>query len=129
MKGYDREGALTWLMEPNTHRIFDDYWKHWAKTQRASGETTCTVAEMRRVMHEAIERIPGPKSKQFRNSEGVAKEVGGLAAEQRGTLGWMLDLEIDKLKLKDTDRIKLPYDNVKKGHKVDPLRALEDLAP
>lgn len=88
--GYNREAAPTMLMSPATHRAFDNFWKSWARAQ-PKGRKTCTVAEMRGVMHAAINQIPN------------------LTPRQRGTLAWQLELELQALGLQDTSSVRIPY--------------------
>ena len=78
------------LMDPATHRAFDNSWKSWARAQ-PRGRKTCTVAEMRQVMHTAIDQIPN------------------LNARQRGVLAWQLELELQSLGLRDADSVRIPY--------------------
>lgn len=88
--GYNREAAPTALLPPGTHRAFDNFWKNWARAQ-PSGRKTCTVAEMRQVMHAAIAQIPN------------------LTPAQRGTLAWQLELELQAMGLQDTSTVRIPY--------------------
>ncbi len=88
--GYSREGALTMLLDPATHRGFDNYWKNWARAQ-PRGRPPFTVAEMRNVMQAAVDQIPN------------------LTPGQRGALAWQLELEIFGLGLNGTDTVRIPY--------------------
>jgi hypothetical protein len=92
---YSREAAPTLLLDPATHRAFDNQWKQWAIAQRRAGRTECTIGEMRRVMHAAIDNIPN------------------MPPRVKGALAWQLDLEIQSLGLADSLPIALPYSNVK----------------
>lgn len=87
---YSRAGALTMLMDPATHRAFDNHWKNWAHAQ-PSGRTTFTVAEMRGVMHAAVDQIPN------------------LTPGQRGAVAWQLELELFGLGLNDASIVRIPY--------------------
>jgi hypothetical protein len=92
--GYSRSAAPTALLDPATHRAFDNQWKQWAIAQRRAGRTDCSIRQMRAVMHAAIDNIPN------------------LPPKVRGALAWQLDLEINALGLADNDRVPLPYPNV-----------------
>ncbi|MDM0032292.1 hypothetical protein QTI33_09140 [Variovorax sp. J22P271] len=88
--GYNRNSAPTNLMSPTTHRAFDNFWKAWARGQPRS-RRTCTVAEMRQVMHAAIDQIPN------------------FTPGQRGALAWQFELELHALGLQDTNVVRIPY--------------------
>jgi hypothetical protein len=92
--GYSRSGALTDLLDPATHRAFDDQWKSWAIAQRRAGRTECSVGELRQVMFRAILGIPN-----------ISQRVQGL-------LTWRLALELHELGLSLDDVVDLPYANV-----------------
>ncbi|WP_148699514.1 DUF4157 domain-containing protein [Candidatus Nitrososphaera evergladensis] len=91
---YSRRRALTTLLDPATHRAFDDHWKNWAIRQRRAGRVNCTVGEMRQVMFDAIEQIPN------------------MPQRTRNVLRWRMELELNELGLGLGDSIDLPYANI-----------------
>jgi hypothetical protein len=91
LPNYSRRAAPTLLLDPPTHRAFDNQWKAWAIAQRRAGRTDCSIAEMRQVMHSAIDNIPN------------------LPPRVRGAVAFQLDLEIQALGLADHDRVPLPF--------------------
>jgi hypothetical protein len=99
-RGYKRGRADTVLLERDIHRAFDQYWKDWAIAQREAGRKDVSVGEMYKVMLEAIDQIPD------------------IPQRMKNAIAWRLELELFRdLRLKHTDRVTLPYPNVKKKKK------------
>jgi hypothetical protein len=94
---YSRSSALTVNLPRNIHRALDAYWKEWAIGRRRAGETHCDVAELRQTMLEAIDQAPG------------------LSARAKGTLGHMLQVELEHLGLRPGTAVELPYPNIRRA--------------
>nr|WP_281375261.1 DUF4157 domain-containing protein [Aquabacterium terrae] len=80
--GYSRGAALTVLLPPAQHHAFDIHWMRWIAARRnsirASGSTTFTapLSDILGAQRRAIQQTPG------------------LTQQQRSTLQWMLEREI-----------------------------------
>lgn len=93
--GYSRSAADTVLLDPATHRAFDNFWKDWAKSQRRAGRTHCTAGELFNVMGQAIDQIPG------------------LPSRTRDAIAWRLHMELFRdLGLTPDSTLELPYSNI-----------------
>jgi hypothetical protein len=94
LEDYSRENAETMLLDRDMHGHFDQYWKDWAQNQRRLGRTEVSVAEVQKVMAEAIE-----------NSK--------MTDAQKGAIYTLLNKELYKdLGLKSGEAIGLPYPNI-----------------
>lgn len=94
--GYSRSAAETVLLDPATHRAFDNHWKNWAMAQRRLGRTRCTAGELFDVMLEAVDQIPG------------------LPQRTKNALAWRMDLEFFRdLGLRPATELDLPYANIR----------------
>lgn len=95
VSGYSRGEALTTLLPPDTHRLFDGFWMDWARLQRRAGHTQTTVAELHRIMVEAIEQTPN------------------LSARTRGAMIHQLYQEVfSELGLAPNHLLNLPFPNI-----------------
>jgi hypothetical protein len=96
--GYSRSAAETVLMDPATHRAFDNHWKNWAMAQRRLGRTRCTAGELFDIMLESIDQIPG------------------LPQRTKNALAWRMDLEFFRdLGLSRATELDLPFANIRPG--------------
>lgn len=93
--GYSREGALTVLLPPSTHKAFDDYWKQWSIAKRQAGITQVTVQEFVDVLNKAIDQTPN------------------LDRKAKGAMSFIIHNEFYRdLGFQPLDLIDLPYSNI-----------------